>query len=46
MRIDLGRFAALDQPDDKRTENVTEKMKKYSEQCARVTENGPRPDVA
>ena len=45
MRIDLGRFAAFNQPHDERTEDVTEEMKEESEQCAGMTENNPRPRI-
>ena len=45
MRIDLGRFAAFNQPHDERTEDVAEKMKKQSEQCAGMAENNPRPRI-
>ena len=45
MRIDLGGFAAFDQPDNERTEDVPDEMKKQSKQCAGMTEYNPRPRI-
>ena len=36
VRVDLRRVAAFYQPNDKRAENMTQKVKKQSEQCAGV----------
>ena len=46
VRVDLGRIAPFDQPDDERTEDVAEKMKEDAEQRAGVTENSPGADIA
>ena len=46
VRIDLRRIAPFHQPNNQRTEDVSEKMKKHAEQRAGVTENGPGADVA
>ena len=45
VRIDLGRVVALDQPDDKRPEEVTGEMNKNAEQGAGVTKRAPSAHV-
>ena len=45
VRIDLGRVAALDQPDDERPEQVAGEMKKNAEQGAGVTKRVPGAHV-
>ncbi len=45
MRIDLGRVAALDQPDDERPEQVAGDMKEDAEQGAGVTKGVPGAHV-
>jgi len=45
MRVELSRFAAFHQPDDERTEDVAEEMKKQPKQCAGMTEDNPRPRI-
>ena len=45
VRIDLGRVVALDQPDDKRPEQVTWEMNKNAEQGAGVTKRAPSAHV-
>ena len=43
--IYLGRVAAFYQPDDERAENVTQKVKEQSEQCAGVAQDAPRSNI-
>ena len=45
VRVDLRRVAAFYEPDDKRTENVTQKVKEQSEQCAGVAQDAPRSNI-
>jgi hypothetical protein len=45
MRVDLGGFAAFDQPDDERTKDVTEEVKEKPEQRTGMAENNPGPDI-
>ena len=45
MRVDLRRVAAFYKPDNKGTENVTQKMKEQSEQCAGVAQDAPRSNI-
>ncbi len=45
VRIDLGRVAALDQPDDERPEQVSGEMEEDAEQGAGVTKRGPSADA-
>ena len=45
VRIDLGRVAALDQPDDERSEQVTGEMNENAEQGAGVTKRVPGAHV-
>jgi hypothetical protein len=45
MRVDLRRVAAFHKPDNKRTENVTQKVKEQSEQCAGVAQDAPRSNI-
>jgi hypothetical protein len=43
--IDFGRIAAFYQPNDQRAENVTQKMKKYPQQCAGVAQYTPGSNI-
>ena len=45
MRVDLRRVAAFYKPDDKGTENVTQKVKEQSEQCAGVAQDAPGSNI-
>lgn len=45
VRIDLGRVAALDQPDDERSEQVAGEMKENTKQGAGVTKRVPGAHV-
>lgn len=45
VRIDLGRVAALDQPDDERSEQVAGEVKENAEQGAGVTKRVPGAHV-
>ena len=45
VRVDLGRVAALDQPDDERAEQVAGEVKKDAEQGAGVTKRVPGAHV-
>ena len=45
VRVDLRGVAAFYQPDSKRAENVTQKVKEQSEQCAGVAQDAPRSNV-
>ena len=45
VRIDLGRFVALDQPDDERSEQVAGEVNQNAEQGAGVTKRVPGAHV-
>ena len=45
VRVDLRRVAAFYQPDSKWTENVAQKVKEQSEQCAGVAQDAPRSNI-
>src|SRR6476660_9565375 len=45
VRVDLSRVAAFYQPDGKWAENVTQKVKEQSKQCAGVAQDTPRSNI-